>query len=306
MIRTSLNTFVRRKAFSSWDQKELEFNKAFLYQIAKEYMHGVSCEKASVIYQEPLDNIKTYYSILNEVARSRSQRDYDLMNAASSEISADLDYQINKQQTEGTDTRKYGMSSQDFRFKNNKKILEELKEHVVRKIPNGYIGDDSTVNRFDTILRKHFPGLERGRVVRRLLQHGTIQVADHLSVHTLLPKTIYNFWTTDEEELLQDMVLNNYILQKSPINFSAIGAQLEDRFKSTRSALVCWRKWNRDLSPLIKKGKWSKAEHERLLAIIKEHGKNWALIGSVLYRRDDAVRLYYNNAIKRGKITQPE
>jgi len=69
-----------------------------------------------------------------------------------------------------------------------------------------------------------------------------------------------------------------------------------------KSSLQCYSRW-RQINPKLSKGKWSKDEDEKLIILVKEYGKKWALISRKMKNRSGKqVRDRYINYLDESNM----
>ena len=83
------------------------------------------------------------------------------------------------------------------------------------------------------------------------------------------------FWTTQDDEFLRTAVMKH-----GEQYWTKVAKEVPNR-----NAKECVQRWKKVLAPGLKKGKWSDAEDQSLIALIEKHGQNWTLLSECMKSR---------------------
>lgn len=100
-----------------------------------------------------------------------------------------------------------------------------------------------------------------------------------------------NAWSREEDDILA-RVVEQYGASK----WTKVAAHLPGRMGKQ-----CRERWFNHLTPEVKKGEWSPAEDELIMAAVQEHGTKWSVIVKQLPgRSDNAIKNRYYSAVRKA------
>jgi len=97
-------------------------------------------------------------------------------------------------------------------------------------------------------------------------------------------------WNKEDDKLLLNLSYVNVFPKRNKINWRKISSYFHHK-----TPLQCFKRF-RVISPIFKKGKWTKEEDEQVLSLINQLGKSWTFISKIMKNRTSKqIRLRYNN-----------
>ena len=148
--------------------------------------------------------------------------------------------------------------------------------------------------------RNEEPKAKKLKLLGELLNSGRLQKKkDHVAKYTVQqPKNINKSkWTLEEDEQLKQ-IMASYSSSTS-FSFSRICTM------PTRTAKQCRERWHNQLSPEVRKDKWTKEEDETIMKCWKEFGPLWSRMALLLKgRTDNAIKNHWNSSLKKESCTK--
>jgi hypothetical protein len=103
-------------------------------------------------------------------------------------------------------------------------------------------------------------------------------------------------WTLEEDEQLKQ-IMASYSSTTS-FSFSRVCSSMP-----TRTAKQCRERWHNQLSPDVRKDKWTKEEDETIIKCWKEFGPLWSRMALLLKgRTDNAIKNHFNCSLKKETV----
>jgi len=140
------------------------------------------------------------------------------------------------------------------------------------------------------------PKAKKLKLLSKLLDSGLYKKIDH--VHTIQqPKNINKSkWTLEEDEQLKQ-IMASYSSTTS-FSFSRVCSSMP-----TRTAKQCRERWHNQLSPDVRKDKWTKEEDETIIKCWKDFGPLWSRMALLLKgRTDNAIKNHFNCTLKKESV----
>lgn len=151
----------------------------------------------------------------------------------------------------------------------------------------------------DDRTRNEEPKAKKLKLLGELLNSGLPKKIDHVAKYTVQqPKNINKSkWTREEDEQLKQ-IMASYSSSTS-FSFSRICTM------PTRTAKQCRERWHNQLSPEVRKDKWTKEEDETITKCWKEFGPLWSRMALLLKgRTDNAIKNHWNSSLKKESCTK--
>jgi len=140
------------------------------------------------------------------------------------------------------------------------------------------------------------PKAKKLKLLSKLLDSGLYKKIDH--VHTIQhtqPKNINKSkWTSEEDEQLKQIMASSSS-SNTPFSFSRVCSSMR-----TRTPKQCRERWHNQLSPDVRKDKWTKEEDETIIKCWKDFGPLWSRMALLLKgRTDNAIKNHFNCTLKK-------
>ena len=138
------------------------------------------------------------------------------------------------------------------------------------------------------------PKAKKLKLLSKLLDSGLYTK----SVRTIQqPKNINKSkWTLEEDEQLKQIMASSS--SNTPFSFSRVCSSMP-----TRTAKQCRERWHNQLSPDVRKDKWTKEEDETIVKCWKEFGPLWSRMALLLKgRTDNAIKNHFNCTLKKESV----
>jgi hypothetical protein len=144
--------------------------------------------------------------------------------------------------------------------------------------------------------RNEEPKAKKLKLLSELLNSGPQKKIDHVHI-VQKPKNINKSkWTLEEDEQLKQ-IMASYSSTTS-FSFSRVCSSMP-----TRTAKQCRERWHNQLSPDVRKDKWTKEEDETIIKCWKEFGPLWSRMALLLKgRTDNAIKNHFNCSLKKETV----